>query len=80
MNDKRTKTALVTGANRGIGLAIAKGLLDADFQVIIGARSLEKGKTAAEKLNLDRVSAVEIDIADDESIDRVKDSGKLWRG
>ena len=64
------KIALITGANRGIGYAICKGLLEADFQVIIGSRSLEKGKAAAEKLNSSSVSAVEIDIADDDSIDK----------
>ena len=64
------KTALITGANRGIGYAIAQGLLKADFQVIIGSRSLEKGKAAAEKLNSPSVSAVEIDIAEDESINQ----------
>ena len=68
MNSKQTKIALITGANRGIGYAIAQGLLNADFQVIIGARSLEKGEIAAEKLNSPSVSAVEIDIADDNSI------------
>ena len=62
------KIALVTGGNRGIGYAIAQGLLKADFQVIIGSRNLEKGKKAAEKLNSSSVSAVEIDIADDDSI------------
>ena len=86
MNNKQTKTALITGANRGIGFAIAKGLLKANFQVIIGARSLEKGKAAAEKLNSailsaeetsahlalnsPSVSAVEIDIAEDNSINK----------
>ena len=74
MNDQ--KIALVTGANRGIGYAIAQGLLKADFQVIIGARSLEKGKDAAEKLNSPLVSAVEIDIANDDSINRAFDELK----
>jgi NAD(P)-dependent dehydrogenase (short-subunit alcohol dehydrogenase family) len=68
MNDKPTKTALITGGNRGIGYAIAQGLLKANVQVIIGARSLEKGETAVAKLNSPLVSAVEIDIAEDESI------------
>ena len=84
MNNKQTKIALITGANRGIGFAIAKGLLKANFQVIIGSRSLEKGEIAAEKLNSailsaeetsahlalnsSSVSAVEIDIAEDNSI------------
>ncbi|MEL6928665.1 MAG: SDR family NAD(P)-dependent oxidoreductase [Cyanobacteria bacterium J06600_6] len=71
MNEQ--KTALITGANRGIGFAIAKGLLKADFQVIIGVRSLEKGKKAAEQLNSPLVSVIEIDIADDESIEQAFD-------
>ena len=32
------RTALVIGANRGIGLAIAAGLIDAGLEVIISAR------------------------------------------
>jgi NAD(P)-dependent dehydrogenase (short-subunit alcohol dehydrogenase family) len=67
------KIALITGANRGIGFAIAQGLLKADFQVIIGARSFEKGQAAAEKLNSPLVSAVEIDIAEDNSINNAFD-------
>lgn len=65
-----SKIALVTGGNRGIGFTICQGLVDAGFEVIIGSRSLDKGKQAAEKLNSDKVSLVEIDIADDKSIDR----------
>ena len=53
------KIALVTGANRGIGYAIAQGLLKEDFQVIIGARSLKKGEIAVEKLNSAILSAEE---------------------
>ena len=81
MNGKQTKIALITGANRGIGYAIAQGLLKADFQVVIGARSLEKGQEAAEKLNSSLVSAVEIDIADDDSINNAFNelNGKIDR-
>lgn len=64
------KIALVTGGNRGIGYAIAQGLLKADFQVIIGSRSLKKGEIAVEKLNSPLVSTVEIDIAEDNSINK----------
>ena len=32
------KRALVTGANRGIGLAIAKGLVDRGHEVLLGGR------------------------------------------
>lgn len=40
---------------------------------------MKKGKTAVEKLNSDKVSAVEIDIADDESINKAFDelNGKI---
>ncbi|MEM1326355.1 MAG: SDR family oxidoreductase [Bacteroidota bacterium] len=45
-----TKTALVTGANRGIGKAVAKGLLQKDYTVIVTARDALKGKQATEEL------------------------------
>jgi NAD(P)-dependent dehydrogenase (short-subunit alcohol dehydrogenase family) len=75
------KIALITGANRGIGFAIAQGLLEADFQIIIGSRSLKKGEIAADKLNSPSVSAVEIDIAEDESINNAFNelNGKIDR-
>lgn len=84
---KERKIALITGANRGIGYAIAKGLLKEDFQVIIGARSLEKGREAVEKLNSEILSAEETSahlslnspLVSAVEIDLVKDSGKLWR-
>ena len=50
MENKQSKIALVTGGNRGIGYAIAQGLLAKEYQVIITARSLERAKQAAEKL------------------------------
>ena len=70
MQSKQNKIALVTGANRGIGYAIAQGLIKADFRVIIGSRSLDKGEIAVEKLNSPLVSVIEIDIADDDSINK----------
>ena len=59
------KRALVTGANRGIGLAIAEGLSDAGLEVLVGARDLEAGKAAAAKFG---ATALQIDVADAESI------------
>lgn len=43
------KVALVTGGNRGIGFAIAQGLLQKGCDVIITSRSLEKAQEAAKK-------------------------------
>lgn len=51
--------ALVTGGNRGIGLAIALRLRDAGHQVVVGTRS----GTAPEGL-----AAVQMDVSDPESI------------
>lgn len=62
------KCALVTGGNRGIGLAIAEGLLAQGYRVIITARSLEQAKQAAEKLQSDRVVPVQLDVSQDDSI------------
>ena len=47
-----TKTILVTGGNRGIGLAICRQLAELGHEVIMGTRDTEKGKIAAEKMAL----------------------------
>jgi NAD(P)-dependent dehydrogenase (short-subunit alcohol dehydrogenase family) len=44
---KQSRTALVTGANRGIGLAVCRKLLDRGLRVLLGARDLDKGRTEA---------------------------------
>ncbi|KAG7134396.1 Fatty acyl-CoA reductase like protein [Verticillium longisporum] len=47
-----SKVFIVTGASRGLGLAIAKYLLEASHQVVLAARSkdkLEEFKTAYPK-------------------------------
>ena len=54
------KTALVTGGNRGIGLAIAKGLL-VDHRVVLGCRDLAKGQAVAAELGCE---AVHLDLED----------------
>ncbi|MGL5795407.1 MAG: SDR family oxidoreductase [Waterburya sp.] len=69
MELQQSKTALVTGGNRGIGLAIAQGLISKGYQVIITARSLEKAKQAAEKLG-EAVTPLELDISNDQSIEQ----------
>lgn len=65
------KTALVTGGNKGIGFAIAKGLSELGFEVIIAARSQKKANAAAKKIEKKSersLRTVELDVTDDESI------------
>ena len=52
--------ALVTGGNRGIGLAIARGLRDAGYEVVVGSRSGEAP---------DGLAAVPMDVTSTESVD-----------
>ena len=42
--------ALVTGANQGIGLQIAKDLATHGFTVLVGSRNLERGEAAAREV------------------------------
>lgn len=44
------KTAVITGANRGIGLRVAKNLIDKEFKVILACRSEKKGLQAEQYL------------------------------
>ncbi len=45
-----SKIALVTGANKGIGLETARQLLALGYTVLVGARDAEKGSAAAATL------------------------------
>jgi len=64
------KQALVTGANKGIGFAIAKGLAEQGMTVWMGARDPERGEKAVAQLRDDGldVRLLVIDVADDTSV------------
>ena len=68
MNNK--KIALITGANKGIGLETARQLGKKGITVLVGARDLSKGKAAADKLIAEGIDAhaLEIDVSDSASI------------
>ncbi|MDB6146776.1 MAG: short-chain dehydrogenase [Spartobacteria bacterium] len=78
------KLALITGANKGIGLETARQLAQQNITVLIGARDLGKGEAAAGGLvknGLD-ARALEIDVSNSDSIRKAaaqveRDFGRL---
>ncbi|AOX66294.1 dehydrogenase [Curtobacterium sp. BH-2-1-1] len=68
MDDKTT--ALVTGANKGIGYAIAEQLGATGMRVLVGARSDTGREEAVERLRASGVDAhgVRLDVTSDESV------------
>lgn len=65
MPDKRI--ALVTGANQGIGLQIAKDLAAHGFTVLVGSRNLERGESAAKEVG-PNAYALQLDVTNQASI------------
>ena len=66
---RNQKTALVTGANKGIGFEVARQLARQGFRVFLGARDEKAGGAAAEKLREEGdVIFLRIDISDANSI------------
>jgi NAD(P)-dependent dehydrogenase (short-subunit alcohol dehydrogenase family) len=52
-----TKIAVITGANRGLGLATARRLGRAGVTVLVGARTPAKGREAVERLRAEGLDA-----------------------
>ena len=70
------KTALITGANKGIGFGIAKHLGLSGWSIIIGARDQERAEQAIDQLKalgIDVAGWVNIELKDGESIKRAAD-------
>ena len=64
------KTALITGANKGIGHEVARQLAAKGFHVLVGARNAKAGRKAAEEIakKCGRATFLEIDVADNDSV------------
>lgn len=69
---------LVTGANKGIGLAIVQAILEkhADTHVLLGSRSAERGRAAVQGLLethpawSERLELLELDVSSDASVEQ----------
>ena len=65
MQNKRV--ALVTGANQGVGLQVAKELVANGLTVLVGSRNFERGKAAAKEIGPGAI-ALQLDVTDRVSI------------
>jgi len=74
----QAKIAVVTGGNRGLGLATCRALSDAGFHVILCARDSEAGVAAVEDLQAEKRS-VELRVVDVNRAEQVKDLGRYIR-
>lgn len=61
------RVALVSGANQGIGLQIAKDLAARDTTVLVGSRNLDRGRAAVETI-ADDARVIQLDITDPTSV------------
>ena len=75
MTDLRGKRAFVTGASRGVGREIARGLADLGCELVLHSRSLEGTREMVQELSAKgvKVRAVAGELADAEERDRVLD-------
>ncbi len=69
---KQNRTALVTGANKGIGRETARRLAELGMTVLVGARDRGRGESAVESLRAPTrdVHLVHLDVADEASVTR----------
>jgi NAD(P)-dependent dehydrogenase (short-subunit alcohol dehydrogenase family) len=76
------QVALVTGANRGIGLGVVRHLARLGFTVILGARDSAKGEEAARQIDEAglRIFPERLDVTDQKSIDELKSSVEVRFG
>jgi NAD(P)-dependent dehydrogenase (short-subunit alcohol dehydrogenase family) len=74
MEEFTDRVALVTGANRGIGLEVTRQLALRGFTAILGARDAPKGERAASSLEQDglKVIPVPLDVTDGQTIEAAK--------
>lgn len=69
------KKVLITGANKGIGLEMARQLAKKDWFVFIGSRNMERGVEAVKTLNTEgitTVEAIQLDVTSQASVEAAR--------
>ncbi len=69
--DNSAKVALISGANRGLGLEVARQLGRLGYRIGLGSRDAAKGVASAEGLKREGidVAVVELDVTSDQSVE-----------
>lgn len=81
MTEQRPRTALITGASRGLGLALARALASEGWSLIIDARDTGALETArAELAQSTNVTAIPGDVTDEEHRRALADAAELAGG
>ena len=64
------KTALISGANKGIGYEVARQLAAKGFHVFVGARNAKAGRKTEEEIakKCGKATFLEIDVSDNDSV------------
>ncbi|MFG3289176.1 oxidoreductase [Streptomyces sp. NPDC048179] len=74
--DLTGRTAIVTGANSGVGLATVRALAGAGARVVLAVRNIKKGEAAARTVR-GETEVRELDLAD---LDSVRAFASRWQG
>lgn len=71
---KQRRIALVTGANRGIGLEVCRQLAEQGFTVLLGSRNKAKGEAAVQAAGqtASAIQSVQLDVTDRQSIEQLR--------
>lgn len=72
MQEKKEKTALITGAGTGLGRAIAKSMAEAGFRVILTGRREDKLREVENEIGKDNTIVIPADVTKEESIGNLR--------
>jgi NAD(P)-dependent dehydrogenase (short-subunit alcohol dehydrogenase family) len=76
-----TKTALITGTSRGLGLALAKSLAEEHWNLVIDARGAEALEQARQELSKHtEVIAISGDVGDEAHLQKLTEAAKKFGG
>ena len=70
-NAVQAKVILVSGGNRGLGLAACRQFAALGHVVLLGSRDIAAGRAAAESIGSERVEAVRLDVTSQAEIDQL---------